>query len=85
MTVSNKDLQKLEAGVSNARDAVLVKSDDVLLGTDIVVGYDFNFGLDYSQLFKSYSQMGFQASSLGNAIEIINEMVFYLSIILVKD
>lgn len=38
-------------------------------------GYDFNQGVDYSALMKSYTTTGFQASSLGLAIQEINCMI----------
>jgi len=40
-----------------------------------IKGYDFNSGIDYEKLIKSFSEMGFQASNLGKAIEIINKMI----------
>ena len=40
-----------------------------------VQGYDFNDGLDYSKLFSNYSQIGYQGTNLGIAINIINQMV----------
>jgi deoxyhypusine synthase len=40
-----------------------------------VVGYDFNKGLDYEAVFKTYISTGFQATALGQAIQIINEMI----------
>jgi len=38
-------------------------------------GYDFNNGVDYAKLIKSFSGVGFQASNLGKAIEIIKNMI----------
>lgn len=40
-----------------------------------VQGYDFNKGLDYEAVFKSYISTGFQATSLGQAIEEVNRMI----------
>ena len=40
-----------------------------------VEGYDFNKGLDYEAVFKSYIHTGFQATSLGQAIEEVNRMI----------
>lgn len=45
--------------------------------TQTVRGYDFNNGVDYSKLFRSYLTTGYQATHLGKAIEIVNEMVLY--------
>lgn len=40
-----------------------------------VAGYDFNRGLDLAELLKSFSTTGFQASNLGDAIDVVNQMV----------
>ncbi|XP_042462112.1 deoxyhypusine synthase-like isoform X2 [Zingiber officinale] len=40
-----------------------------------VAGYDFNQGLDLLGLLDSLSGTGFQASNLGDAIEIVNQMI----------
>ncbi|MFA4887150.1 MAG: deoxyhypusine synthase [Candidatus Nanoarchaeia archaeon] len=39
-----------------------------------IKGYDFNNTLNYSDLIKSYSTTGFQASNLAKAIELIKKM-----------
>ena len=43
--------------------------------TEVVKGYDFNNGLDYGAVFKTYRHTGFQATSLGLAIEEVNKMI----------
>ncbi|XVE69531.1 hypothetical protein DITRI_Ditri09bG0159500 [Diplodiscus trichospermus] len=43
--------------------------------TTKIEGYDFNQGVDYSKLLKSMLSTGFQASNLGEAMEIVNEML----------
>lgn len=43
--------------------------------TPQVKGYDFNQGVNYSELFKSYIHTGFQATNVGLAIEQINNMI----------
>lgn len=58
-----------------ATDAVLVKSDPELKAAPVVCGYDFNKGVDYPELLRSMLNTGFQASNLGKAIDIVNEMV----------
>ncbi|GFS27314.1 deoxyhypusine synthase-like [Elysia marginata] len=58
-----------------AADAILVKSEEMPEGSVKVKGYDFNEGVDYKKLFQSYSQSGFQATSVGNAITEINKMI----------
>ncbi|GAV91076.1 DS domain-containing protein [Cephalotus follicularis] len=40
-----------------------------------IEGYDFNHGVNYSQLLKSMVSTGFQASNLGDAIEVVNQML----------
>ena len=38
----------------------------------VVKGYDFNKGVNYEELFKSFATMGFQATHLKKGIDIIN-------------
>jgi len=60
--------------IENAIKALTVKSTNIEC-RDIVKGYDFNNGINYSEIFSSYKYMGFQATALGNSIEIINKMI----------
>ena len=53
---------------------VYKKSKD-LTGGEVVRGYDFNDGIDYQKVFASYRHTGFQATSLGLAIEEVNKMI----------
>ena len=39
-----------------------------------IQGYDFNKGVNYSEIIKSFGSTGFQASNFSRAIEIINKM-----------
>ena len=39
-----------------------------------IQGYDFNQGVDYEKVLKSFSSTGFQASNLGKAFEIVKAM-----------
>jgi deoxyhypusine synthase len=57
----------------NARDAILVKSENIE-GT-VIKGYDFNDGVDYSKIIKSFGSTGFMASHFSRAIEIVNKMI----------
>ena len=57
-----------------AKESVFMKSTKLDDG-DVVKGYDFNQGVDYHELFKSYKSIGFQANSMGIAIDIINNMI----------
>lgn len=64
---------------SGATDAVLKPSDPVPEGAIPVQGLDFNEYADrnitVAELVDNMSDMGFQASSIGKAVEIINGMV----------
>ncbi|KAJ2451160.1 Deoxyhypusine synthase [Coemansia sp. RSA 2336] len=57
-----------------ATAAVLVKSEGVPDDAQPVRGYDFDNGVDYDALLGSYASTGFQATSFGRAVEIINKM-----------
>ena len=64
---------------SNATDAVLKPSDTVPADAREVQGIDFN---DYAQrsitveeLMGGYARMGFQATAIGEAVRIVNDMV----------
>jgi deoxyhypusine synthase len=52
----------------------LLREGEQLEGTAIK-GYDFDKGIDYEEIVKSFSSTGFQASNLGRAIEITNRMI----------
>lgn len=66
----NQDLSDFE----KAKQSVLVKSENTEF-TEIIKGYDFNLGIDYDKIFKSYNYMGFQSTNLSKAIDIINNMI----------
>ena len=53
---------------------IIFKDSEEAEGVSIK-GYDFNNGVNYRELFKSYASTGFQASHLANAIGIINKMI----------
>lgn len=56
-----------------ARENILKKGEEIQ-GINIE-GYDFNKGVDYHEILKSFKSTGFQASHLSKAIEITNEMI----------
>ncbi len=56
-----------------ARKNILRKSKE-LKGV-IIKGYDFNQGVNYKKIVKSFSTSGHQASHLSKAIEIVNKMI----------
>ncbi|KAG9153089.1 hypothetical protein Leryth_012351 [Lithospermum erythrorhizon] len=63
---------------NNALDSVrsaLFKKSENLDGSAKIIGYDFNGGVNYDELFKSFVGSGFQASHLGDAIQIVNDML----------
>ena len=64
---------------SKAIDAVLLASDPVPEGMREVRGIDFNAhdgsNITVAALVDGMSSMGFQASAIGNAVKIINQMV----------
>ncbi|XP_047341545.1 deoxyhypusine synthase [Impatiens glandulifera] len=56
--------------------SVVFKESESLEGSCIKIeGYDFNKGVNYHELLKSMVSTGFQASNLGDAIELINQML----------
>ncbi|XP_004363506.1 deoxyhypusine synthase [Capsaspora owczarzaki ATCC 30864] len=58
-----------------SQEAVLVTSTPMPADTPIIKGYDFNQGIDYEALLKSYKYLGFQGTSLGQAIDEVNRML----------
>ncbi len=61
----------------NASENILKKSSDVK--GKLIEGYDFNNGVNYDDIIDSFQHTGFQASNLGEAIDIVNEMIKYKS------
>lgn len=66
----SKDKQPTEA-----LNAVFVESVDMPEDAVLIKGPDFNKKLSLSELLGAYKQIGYQGSSLGEAIDIIKEMV----------
>nr|CAD21436.1 deoxyhypusine synthase [Senecio vernalis] len=65
-----------QASVMENLRSVVFKESESLEGTCAKIrGYDFNNGIDYSQILKSMVSTGFQASNLGDAIETVNQML----------
>uniref|UniRef100_A0A8C6LND0 deoxyhypusine synthase n=1 Tax=Nothobranchius furzeri TaxID=105023 RepID=A0A8C6LND0_NOTFU len=60
---------------SVAMEAVLKPSCELPEDMPKIRGYDFNQGVDLKAVLKSYVTTGFQASSLGLAIQEINRMI----------
>ncbi|GAB2233785.1 hypothetical protein Droror1_Dr00003014 [Drosera rotundifolia] len=59
----------------DAHSAVFRKSEILEGKCAKIGGYDFNRGVNYSELVKSFVSTGFQASSLGDAFEVVNQML----------
>ncbi|RCI03202.1 hypothetical protein CU098_005537 [Rhizopus stolonifer] len=59
---------------TGALDAVFVESVDMPEGSVLIQGPDFNKKLSLSDLLGAYKQIGYQGSSLGEAIDIVKEM-----------
>ncbi|XP_059205064.1 deoxyhypusine synthase [Centropristis striata] len=60
---------------SVAMEAVLMPSCELPDDMPKIKGYDFNQGVDLEAVLKSYITTGFQASSLGLAVQEINVMI----------
>ncbi|PWA35519.1 Deoxyhypusine synthase [Artemisia annua] len=61
--------------IANARSAIFKQSESLEGTCASIKGYDFNNGINYSELLKSLVSTGFQASNLGDAIDTVNQMV----------
>ncbi|XVE99878.1 hypothetical protein REPUB_Repub03eG0239600 [Reevesia pubescens] len=66
----------MEDKLINSVHTTVFEESDSLEGKCIKIeGYDFSQGINYSNLLKSMLSTGFQASNLGEAIQIVNEML----------
>nr|CAG28993.1 deoxyhypusine synthase [Heliotropium indicum] len=71
--VSEEQQQQLLASI---RSVVLKQSENLEASSATKIqGYDFNRGVNYPDLLKSLSSTGFQASNLGDAIQVVNQML----------
>lgn len=61
--------------MDSVRSIVFKESENLQGSCTKIEGYDFNKGVNYAELFKSMVSTGFQASNLGDAIEIVNQML----------
>lgn len=64
--------EPIPAGASNA---ILLPSQPIPEDTLSVEGPDFDKNVDLDGLLGSYERIGFQATSLGRAIQIVDKMV----------
>lgn len=60
---------------TQAAAAVLQRSEPISKDAIPVKGPDFDANLDLEALLASYERIGFQATSFGRAVEIVNKMV----------
>ncbi|XP_049384237.1 deoxyhypusine synthase isoform X1 [Solanum stenotomum] len=61
--------------MGSVRSVVFKESENLEGSCTKIEGYDFNKGVNYAELIKSMVSTGFQASNLGDAIEIVNQML----------
>ncbi|KAK4360922.1 hypothetical protein RND71_019874 [Anisodus tanguticus] len=61
--------------MDSVRSVVFKESENLEGCCTKIEGYDFNKGVNYAELFKSMVSTGFQASNLGDAIQIVNQML----------
>lgn len=60
-----------------AQETTYRQSHTKNISTDLVVkGYDFNQGVDYEKILKSYETTGIQSIYLTHAIDTINKMLY---------
>lgn len=61
--------------LETAQNAVLVHSGPLPVEPVEIRGYDFNNGVNYSKLLKSFYTTGFQATNLAKAVDEVNRMI----------
>ncbi|KAL1825415.1 hypothetical protein DCAR_0313581 [Daucus carota subsp. sativus] len=61
--------------MDSVREVVFKQSENLEGSCSKIEGYDFNQGVDYHQLLSSMLSTGFQASNLGEAIQVVNQML----------
>lgn len=68
-----------------SKTAVLLSSTTLPQNTPTVSGYEWNAGIDYHEIFKSYKRSGFQATNFGLAVEEIQKMIDCRNVSLAQD
>ncbi|CAL8172031.1 unnamed protein product [Prunus armeniaca] len=61
--------------IASAHSSAFRESEDLEGQSSEIEGYDFNQGIDYPRLLSSMLSTGFQASNLGDAIQVVNQML----------
>jgi deoxyhypusine synthase len=67
------------SGSTSAHANVLAPSEAISDNATHIKGPDFNKPIDLQDLLRSYETIGFQASGMARAIQIVEEMVSYPS------
>ena len=75
MAEATNDTRNGTEGTASAQAALFVPSEDLSKSGTKIQGPDFNMPYELQGLLNSYATIGFQASGLTRAIEIINQMV----------
>ncbi|KAF1859246.1 hypothetical protein Lal_00009830 [Lupinus albus] len=65
----------IDDAIATAHSAAFKESENLQGKCLQIQGYDFNQGINYPQLLQSMLTTGFQASNLGDAIQVINQML----------
>ncbi|XXG54626.1 hypothetical protein AAC387_Pa03g2457 [Persea americana] len=73
---AKEDVEQQKQQQLDSVHSIVFKESETLEGTSQKIsGYDFNLGVDYPALLKSMLSTGFQASNLGESIELVNHML----------
>lgn len=72
-----------EEVLASVRSTLFKESESIDGKCVKIEGYDFNQGVNYPLLLSSMVTTGFQASNLGDAIQVVNQMVLFNPISLV--
>lgn len=75
MSASEHQPSVVSDGPATAQAALFVPSEDLSQSGTKIRGPDFNMPYELQGLLNSYATIGFQASGLTKAIEIVNRMV----------
>eukprot|EP00795_Rhopilema_esculentum_P010892 gene10892-19719_t len=78
MTHTTRKALQLPEKISKALEAMLVEghaTGKFFENKEIVKGYDFDKGLDYREIFKSFMNNGFQSTLFAKAVNEVNAMI----------
>lgn len=70
--------RKEEEVLASVHSTVFKESESLDGKCAKIEGYDFNRGVNYPLLLRSMATTGFQASNLGDAIQVVNQMVCFV-------